>query len=341
MGRTRVYITVDTECSMGGAWVHADRRPLGADRCVFCRDGNKSYGIPFIDAELRRFGLRATFFCEVFAARANGEGDVRAATDFLSRQGHDVQLHIHPTFRHYGEWLASPERSDAGRAARSALSDNIGSYNEVEQEQLLAEACEIFARCTGRKPQVFRAGSYAANLATLRALARLGVVIDSSYNPAYAWSFPEADLEPNHVRKLEGVWELPVTVTRTGFPDTGPWKHLEISAVSFDEMCTALESAHESGMGHVVLVFHSFSLIKPRDIFYSQYRFNHIVARRFRRLLGYLAINSQKFDVSTVGRLAAEPALMKDTGAVAVPDLGWWRPPVRKLVQAVNRIYWV
>ena len=33
---TAVYLTVDTESSMGGAWANPQRRPLPASRHVFC-----------------------------------------------------------------------------------------------------------------------------------------------------------------------------------------------------------------------------------------------------------------------------------------------------------------
>ena len=43
-----VYFTVDTEASMGGAWSDPDRRPLKADRHIFCRIDGRDHGIGFI-----------------------------------------------------------------------------------------------------------------------------------------------------------------------------------------------------------------------------------------------------------------------------------------------------
>lgn len=326
---------------MGGAWIFPVRRPTGVNQSIFCETPNQALGIPLIDEQLREHGMRATFFCEVFASAVHGDAQMRRVTDFLLERGHDVQLHVHPTFYHYGEYLRGSASCAAERKRKSAMPDTMAAYTELEQANLLEEACAIFERLTGRKPQAFRAGSYAANQATLRALARLKIGIDSSYNPVYPESFPGALLEANRVARLEGVWEIPITVMQTRFPDAGRLKPMEISAVSLAEMVFALEAAHQAGMRHVVLVLHSFSFVKPRDIFYSHYRINRLVVRRFRRLLEYLQRREAQFAVSTFAQLARNLSWLEEPQPALVPDLGWWRPASRKLVQAVNRIYWI
>src|SRR5690348_7357429 len=107
-----VYFTVDTEASMGGAWRYPERRPIPADRHVFCRIGGQDFGIGRIAEILRRYGFRATYFVETLATLVNGGADTRSIFDFLLGCDEDVQLHIHPTYRFYAEALASRQ---AGR----------------------------------------------------------------------------------------------------------------------------------------------------------------------------------------------------------------------------------
>jgi len=138
------------------------------------------------------------------------------------------------------------------------------------------------------------------------------------------------------------VLEVPITVARTHFPDKGPLKHLEISALSFTELCSALRAAHREGLRHVVLMFHSFSTVKARDFSYNQFRPDRLTIRRLRRLLGFLAQNPSTFRVRTFGQLArGEVAVAVSDEGEPLPDLGRIRPLLRKAAQAVNRVYWI
>lgn len=63
--KTNVYITVDTETTVGGAWASEQLRPLPADRRIFCRIRDRDRGIGCLCSELGRRGMKATLFCEV------------------------------------------------------------------------------------------------------------------------------------------------------------------------------------------------------------------------------------------------------------------------------------
>jgi uncharacterized protein (DUF849 family) len=114
---------------------------------------------------------------------------------------------------------------------------------------------------------------------------------------------------------------------------------LEISAVSLREMKAALEHAHETEQEVVVAVFHSFSTVKPKDVFYSDFRPDRVVLWRLEKLARYLAEHSDRFQVTTMGEMAK--AGMRESGPPAgLAHVGWVAPVLRKAVQAVNRIYW-
>ena len=338
--KTSVHITVDTESAMGGAWDEPTRGPLPASRHVFCRDDSGAYGIPLIARELDRYGFRATFFCETLATRVLGEADTRSVVDALLAAGQDVQLHLHPVYWYYRRFR---EGGGVDREQyRSSASDLLCAHSPDQQLALLEEAGDLLRTCTGRAPVAFRAGNFAASRATLRVLAKLGFVIDSSYNPAAHEDPSLADdpPEPNTVQNIEGVWEVPVTVARTRIREGNGYKPLDPVALSAWEMQRVLEATHAAGMPHVTALFHCFTFVKPRDMAYSRFRLNRIVLARLRALLSFLHTNRSRFQVATFGELAVGGQIRASTTAL-VPDLGVWRPVARKAVQALNALYWV
>jgi len=90
--KLRVYITVDTETSMGGAWRNPEYAPLPLERPVFGKYGSRFYGISLIMDILESYDLRATFFTEVFCAYIVGHVEVEKVFKEIRTRGHDPQL---------------------------------------------------------------------------------------------------------------------------------------------------------------------------------------------------------------------------------------------------------
>ena len=342
MSRTAVIVSVDTESTMGGAWADPARKPVPADRHVFCETPDGPLGLPLICDELERRRLRATFFVETLAGLVLGRDDTQRVVDHLLGRGHDVQLHAHPTFRHYRDHLA---RVAAGTAEDDPWECDQFSGHDIEtQRDLMRDALNEFTAVVGRRPVAFRAGGFAANHDTLRVVAENGIAIDASYNPLYRIanrSFPDDPPETNRVQRLGGVWEVPVTVARSRIPEGVGLKHLDLTAISAGEIARALDQSHAAGTPLVVTIFHCFSLVKPRDVTYRELRPNRVVIARLRRFLDHLARHEDRFEVLTFGELAGRPDLLRESAPSALPDLGLLRPAVRKLVQAANNLYWV
>ena len=329
---------------MGGAWQSDDLRPVPADRRIFCKIEGRDHGIGWQCEELERRGLRATFFCEVLSSLVLGDPDTRSYMEFLLQRGQDVQLHAHPNFYFYSQYRLARERG--GAYDHSQRSDRIGSLPLPLQRQLLELSRELFHRFTGRRPVAFRAGGYQANSATLSILSELGFLLDGSYNPAFReeGSFPNETLLPNVPQKLQGIWEVPVAVAQQDLPDprkTTSLMPFELSAISLPEIRCILDHAHQSGLQHVVAIFHSFSAVKAKDHQYSQLRPDSIVRRRFTGTLDYLATHSERFEVSTFEALGAQVDQLQPAPAPKLAHLGYLRPFGRLAVQAVNRSYWL
>jgi hypothetical protein len=335
-----VYFTVDTESSMGGAWQHPDRRPVKADRHVFCRIRGRDYGIGLITDILGERGFRGTFFVETLATLVNGDADTGSIFDHLLGHEQDVQLHIHPVFRLYQAALLARGEGRPGPVP-NATTDFIGAYEENRQLELLQEASALFRRFTGRPPVAFRAGCFGAGRETLRCLRRLGIFLDTSFSPCHpAWSFSGEELQPNSISKIEGIWEVPVTVARTPLPEGNGFKFADPCSLSFTELRTMLEAAAACGQEHFVILFHCFSAVKPRNGTYAEMRPDRITIRRLRKLIRHLSANSHVYRVRTFGELAGDLESLREVPG-RLPSLGLLPACIRKSVQVLNRFHWV
>jgi len=337
--RTRVYLTVDVETSMAGAWRYPDCRPLPINKAIFGKLGDTSYGLPLIVEELNKYSLRATFFTEVFFSHCLGADQAKIVTDYLLTNRQDVQLHAHPVFRNYS--LAVKDGTPDAFLRYRAQGDGLSGKDLDTQFSILSEASELFRTFVGERPVAYRAGGFRGDRNTLAALRRIGIAIDSSFNPSVAASFAQNRPLPNIVQCIDGVIEMPLTNAMSGVNGFRGWKPMAISSVSFAELKAVLTQAHATGVRDLVFILHSFSTVKPRDVFYSSFRPDWMVISRFRRLLRYLADHANLFEVCTIGNAAS--AFTRFNGDQIAPalDLGFVKPLIRKGAQALNRVYWI
>jgi hypothetical protein len=134
------------------------------------------------------------------------------------------------------------------------------------------------------------------------------------------------------------VWEIPLTVCRTGVGRLAGLKPLDIGAVSFMEIKRALNQAGQLGMTSVTMILHSFSLFKKADIQFQRIRPDRLVIRRFKKLCRYLGEHRDRFRVVT---FADRPEPKPYPPGTPLPDLGYVLPSARRLVQGLNRPYWL
>jgi hypothetical protein len=329
-----VYLTVDTECSMGGAWNSPGVEPVGPERAILGRMGPHRYGTPLIMDILEAHGLRGVFFAETFASAVVGDEPLgRAYREILAR-GHDVQLHLHPVFHYY----AGVEQGRIGPSEVPSPIDYIGALPLHAQVDLIERGMSSFARLLGRAPLAFRAGNYAAGDGTLTALDKLGLRYDSSFNAVYRGDGCRISGPPavNSPWRVGGLWEVPVTVFSTGAGRLAALKPLEVSAVSFLEIRKVLEQAERLGMGTVTLIMHCFSFFKAADPQLTRLRPDRLVIGRLRRLCAFLAEHRTRFRVRT---FSDEPEPRTDPPGIGVPRMGTLLPAGRRLLQGLNRSY--
>lgn len=295
MSKVNVFITVDTEHSIGGAFQNPNLKPVGNEKRVFGRIGDTAYGIPLIIDIADSCRLPVTFFVEVFNKYYFGENESRNVCEYILRRNHDIQLHIHPNYLNFT--LLDTHQIQ--------FSDLIGDYSLSKQIESLEEARESLIRFGVPRPIAFRAGCFGANLKTLEALRETGFLIDSSYNTAYLGNpclLPNTKI--NDLTTLRGIWEFPITnfVEFTGLRSKR-YMPLDINGVSFEEIKWVLRQAKLHGPKNITVILHSFSFIKPYDVQYRKVRPRRHVIRRFEKLCRFLCENSDDFKVRTFGSL--------------------------------------
>jgi len=333
--RPGVFITVDVECSMGGAWGDPGVRPVPPARAMMGEYGGQALGVPLITGILRDRGLRATFFVEPFAEEQGHPGETERVCAHLVEHGQDVQLHVHPNHRHYGSHR---------RGLPYRFTDDMADLPAEEQEALVREGAARLGRWCGRAPVAFRAGNMGASEETLGALAAAGIRIDSSYAFPYAGGqcrFSPAD-PWNGSRWYGDVLEVALSGFRLPgwLPTDPPAKPLDLVGVSFEECREAIRRICGAGADAVVIL-HSFSLFKVRNAQYDGGRPNWIVTRRLRRLAAWLAAEAARYPVHTFADLAEAVAAGRyEARSAPPPRLSGARALVRKGVQIYNRFYW-
>lgn len=269
---TRVLLTVDTELM----WRHF------AAGATWERNLERSYeasgvGVPYQLEMLARHGLKACFFVDPMPGLVYGLEPVKRMVAPILAAGQEVQLHLH-SFWH---------KLAAGADPAGAF--ELTAFDFDAQLDLLRTARELLMQAGGPEPIAFRAGSYGADADTLRALAVLGFRFDSSHNGAHH-PWPSAlPLPPRQIAPVAigGVIEVPVTVIEDR---PGHLRHLQLCAVSADELRDGLSHAAANHHPVVTIVSHSFELAAR-----SGRRPNLLLRNRFEGLCELLARHADRF----------------------------------------------
>ena len=317
---TRVLLTIDTEL----VWRH-HAAGLGWEENFARSYEAAGVGVPYQLRLLNEFGLKACFFVDPMPALAFGLEPVRRMVEPILAAGQEVQLHLHPFWAHLQE------------TERSGRTTELASYPYEEQLALIARARELLMEAGAPPPVAFRAGSYAANQDTLRALSKLGLRYDSSHNGCYHPQPSAIPLPRNQVAPVEvapGLIEIPIAQMAEG---EGALRHLQLCAVSSEEMRAAL--GHAAGESHplVTIVSHSFELATRNGL-----AANGVVQRRFIRLCRFIADRRESLPTAWFSELAeldlnrpAQPLpsragrRLRRMVAQAWGDLRYERPSVR------------
>lgn len=260
-----------------------------------------NYGIEKIMDQLEEHQARATFFLNVYEIGKRGDGVIQPAARLIHDRGHDLELHTHPRpmFGVYG-------------MDQAPLS---------EQHAILEKGASLLEGWTGKRVVAHRAGAFAANTDTVRAVAAAGLQADCSLSAGSRVSVPlVAELgASNAAQYVNGVWEIPVTC----FDQIriGPWhsrRILDIEGCSLPEIKRVTRWAIRQRLPTVCILMHSFSLSRHGKP-------NHRVIRRLSALLAWLR-ERDDIEIGTIEQVcrhldAGSPLPQSTT---TIPATGVW-----------------
>ncbi len=285
---TPVFLTVDTEF----AWRH---HAAGLDvETIYARSLEPAgVGLSYQLERLAAHGLKACFFVDPMPALVFGLAPVKRMVDTILSAGQEVQLHLHPN------WTGAQAGDRAARFGRFQMYE----YGLDEQIALVRGATELLVAAGAPHPIAFRAGGYAANEDTLRALAALGFAYDSSHNGAEPMESLTGLAAHQIAPVAHHVIEVPVTVIEDA-PGIG--RTFQLCALSSAEAAAALDHAVAEGHAAVTIVTHGFELANRLGT-----RANGVHVRRFDTLCRLLAARAD--DLPTT-HFTDRPALALNRG---------------------------
>ncbi len=273
-----VHLTFDIEVWCNG-WNSLDREFATCyPRYVYGRSKQGDYALPKTLEILGNHGLKGVFFVEPLFSARFGQEYLERIVRMIVDAGQEVQLHLHPEWTDEIKPPILPEISQKRQ--------HLTYYSLDEQVELIRYSKALLESVLGKPVTAFRAGSYAANTDTFKALARNGISIDSSINGNSSISAPELVQEFGSASPFwaHGVKTYPISVFRDGIGRTRP---AQVGACSYQEMRQAITSAQDSGWSDFVIVSHNFEMLKPGSADPDL-----IVARRFKSLCRLLEQNS-------------------------------------------------
>lgn len=269
---TDVLITIDTELS---ARLHQQSIDAGGNiaSSIFGEVAGGAYGIGWQMDRMDAHRLKGVFFVDPLPALVYSPAILPEIVQPIVARGHEVQLHIHT------EWLQWAKHSPvAGRTG-----GHIRSFDADDQSTLLGQAIDLLVAAGAPRPIAFRAGNYGADDRTLAALAGLGILWDSSFNPNYSGGACEITIGRDTIAPVarEGLIEVPVS----GLFDRGAhFRPAQVCALSGWEMRAALHHAARNRHPLFTIVSHSFEMLS-RD----RKRPNRMVMKRFERMCRVIA----------------------------------------------------
>ncbi len=303
----KVYLTVDVESYAGDY----EREVWG-----------QGLGLEYLLAQCQRFGTPATYFVEALGVTRFGAAPLARVCHSIQAAGQCVQLHLHPSLAQ----LDGFQDKD----------DVFWNQDREAQLRLLREGIRRLHEAGVSDVTAFRAGDLAANDDSLVAMKQVGLRVSanrnlclrSSIRSQVNGSFPAA----NDLSEAEGVVDIPVTCLKSPLPFLdGPYRHLEVCAISSREMCWALDRLQKAGYACAGILTHPPEFYRWRDGRATPIAKNR---RRLEALLAFLA-RSRDLEVCVVDGSVIQSR--KAAHSPAVPAWPLWMSLLRLGEQAAFR----
>ncbi len=292
--KTDVCLTFDVEFTIGGAFSDpANKQPV-SERSVFCDVDGESQGLGFILNTLSKHKLTATFFVEALNFHYFGDSPMSDIAKTILAAGHDVQLHLHPCWRHFRmkDWQT--------QLSNVPPNDSMAGRNVNDTREIIKEGIETFIRWGIPSPIAIRTGGLQVDKAVYSVMQELKVPLASNIGIAIA---PPVDSDIHFFagrHSIAEILEMPVlSYCDLSFGQKKHLKSLTITGSSWAEMHHLLNDAGHKSISPVVVLSHPSEFVKHTDIQYTQLTPNHLNQSRFEKLCLFLNQNRSRFNVLT------------------------------------------
>lgn len=306
--KTKVFITIDVEFSISGAFSNPHiYQPVG-QQAVLCEADGKSQGLGFLLETFERFGIPATFFIEVMNTHYFGDAPMAEIAHRIKETGHDLQLHLHPCWMYFKnpDWMSQLKISPP--------SDHLDRRSLQELQAWITEALSIYQRWGLARPKAMRTGSLMVDKTVYAAMEACQLYLASNvgvgvFKPAE----PELQLYSGF-HQIGQVMEACVT----SYIDyqLGGKRNLHtqtVTGASFTETKALLNSAHAAGVESFVILTHCFEYAKRDPNGYFDIRPNRINQKRLQSLCQFISANPDRFEAATFCQL--DPTSLKNTSS--------------------------
>uniref|UniRef100_UPI002FDA6C4F polysaccharide deacetylase n=1 Tax=Arsukibacterium sp. TaxID=1977258 RepID=UPI002FDA6C4F len=291
----QVFITIDTEASIAGAFAHPQRYSPLLDGPVDGMVDGQSQALGFLLKTLQQYQLTATFFTESLQNRYFGVAPMQRRAEQILAAGQDLQLHLHPCWLNFADGkMLNPQPNDASTGR--PLSELIAIFQEAKQR---------FTDWGFGAPVAVRTGNFSTGLDTFAACAASGLKYSSNIAAALLPSDAAPELQRTYgFCQIAGVTELPLTSFQS-YQLNG--RHCQrimaITACSIAELTNAVDQAWQQGLSAVCILTHPFEFIKRRHGSFDQLSVNQLNQQRFAALCQFIAEQPQRYSACSFGQL--------------------------------------
>ncbi len=288
--KTNVFITVDTEFSIGGAFAQPEKfKPVGYP-AILCEVGGESQGLGFLLKTFSQFDIKATFFLEGLNCTYFGIEPLKEIATQISNASQDIQLHLHPC------WLYFEYENWQQRLTVEQPNDCLDGRSREELCSIISKGLDFFTQVSIAKPNSVRAGKLQVDRTIYSAMAELNIPYSSHLGVGVFRPLASELNIYGGVKVIGGVYELPI-FTYQDFA-CGRYKHLKTMTIigcGDQELIFLLNQAHQLGIENVVILTHPSEFVHVEDVQYKKIRKNKETQNRLVKLCRYLAENKQRF----------------------------------------------